>query len=141
MIHLIEVMSVLQPVPDLSQKHRPHVPHDPPFPVVRLCSRAQLVAQQDVPETTVDAIVTLRIDGLDHDGLVAISARVARETNMNIEYSCVRTGVLVLHIQPVQVSEKADVMALVRRVLQEAAVKGKIDFLDIHVDEEGWNKC
>ena len=77
----------------------------------------------------------------NHDGLVAISARVARETNMNIEYSCVRTGVLVLHIQPVQVSEKADVMALVRRVLQEAAVKGKIDFLDIHVDEEGWNKC
>lgn len=107
-----------------------------------VCAAApKLVAQQDVPETTVDAIVTLRIDALDHDGLVAISARVARETNMNIEYSCVRTGVLILHIQPVQVSEKADVMALVRRVLQEAAVKGKIDFLDIHVDEEGWNKC
>lgn len=101
----------------------------------------KISAQGDVPGATVDAIVTVRIDALDHDGWVRISARVARETNMNIEYSCVRTGVLVLRIQPVQVSEKADVMSLVRRILHEAEVKGTIDFLDVHVDEQGWNKC
>ncbi|MBK9760020.1 MAG: hypothetical protein IPO90_08635 [Flavobacteriales bacterium] len=98
-------------------------------------------AQDPAPGAVVDAMVTVRIDGFNDAGLARIAARIGKEANMNLEYSCVRSGIVVLHIRPVQVSEKADVMALVKRILHEADIKGAIDFLDIHVEQTGGNKC
>lgn len=106
-----------------------------------LLSPILLVAQSDVPGGALDAFVTLRLADLDDAGLARISSRISREPSANIEYSCVQTGVIVLRLQRIQVSEKADIMSLVRRIFLEAGNKGTIDFLDIKVEGSGGNKC
>lgn len=42
---------------------------------------------------------------------------------------------------PVQASERADVITLVRRLLGEANIAGKADFLDVHIGPVNTNKC
>lgn len=88
-----------------------------------------------------DAMVTLHMGGLDDAGWARVNAQVRKERNMNVEYFCLRTGVVVLRIQPIQVQEKADVMAIVKRMLRDAGWRGPIDFLDIHVEQQGGSKC
>jgi hypothetical protein len=96
---------------------------------------------QDDPTTTMDALVTVRIDGWDEAQWARINAQVVKEGNMYVEYYCLRTGVLVLRIQPVQANEKADVMAIVKRLLRDAGWKGPVEFLDVHVQQHGGSKC
>lgn len=98
------------------------------------------IAQED-PVSTMDALATVRLDGLDEAQWTRINSQVLKEGNMHVEYYCLRTGVLVLRIQPVQVHEKADVMAIVKRMLRDAGWKGPVEFLDIHVQQHGGSKC
>lgn len=100
-----------------------------------------LIAQNDPVTPTLNAIVTVRVSDLSEDIWPRLSARIAREDNMNIEYSCLTTGILVLQMKHVQASEKADVMAIVKRILHEAGVKGHIDFLDVQVRHESMMRC
>ncbi|QQR84882.1 MAG: hypothetical protein IPJ76_09625 [Flavobacteriales bacterium] len=99
------------------------------------------IAQGDAPPATVDAFVTVRIEGLDHGGMERLNAQVAKDRALNIEYHCLRSGVVVLHMAPVQASERADVITLVRRLLGEANITGKAEFLDVHVGSVNANKC
>lgn len=98
-------------------------------------------AQSDAPPSTVDAFVTVRIEGLDQGGMERLNTQVATDRAVNIEYHCLRSGVVVLHMAPVQASERADVITLVRRLLGEASITGKTEFLDVHVGSVNANKC
>lgn len=98
-------------------------------------------AQDDPSGQTLNAIVTVQVNGLDEALWSKVSTRIAKEPNANVEYSCMTTGVIVLRLQKLTVTEKADVMAIVRRMLSEAGVKGQVDFLDIHVEPGMGNRC
>ncbi|MBK8500581.1 MAG: hypothetical protein IPL52_17610 [Flavobacteriales bacterium] len=98
-------------------------------------------AQDDSPGAITDALVTVHIDGLDDAGWAGISARIGRETDVNLEYGCVRSGIVVLHFSALRTSDKADVIAVVKRLLHEAGIKGAVEFLDVHVEEKAGNKC
>ncbi len=99
------------------------------------------LAQDESPGAEVDAFVTFRVEGMTTADWTRIAGRVAKEQTMNVEYSCTRTCVIVLRIQPAQIADKADIIALVKRIVREAGVKGNIDFLDIHVEPHGGDKC
>lgn len=99
------------------------------------------LAQDEPPGADVDAFVTFRVEGMTANDWTRIAGRVAKEQTMNVEYSCTRTCVIVLRIQPAQIADKADIIALVKRIVREAGVKGNIDFLDIHVEPHGGDKC
>lgn len=86
-------------------------------------------------------MVTVRVDGLDDVLWQKVSARVGKEGNMNIEYSCVPTGIIVLRMRNVNATERSDVMTIVKRLLHEAGVKHQIDFLDVHVETGEGNRC
>ena len=109
--------------------------------VAFLCLLIPGAIAQEGPTTTMDALATVRLDGLDEAQWTRINSQVLKEGNMHVEYYCLRTGVLVLRIQPVQVHEKADVMAIVKRKLRDAGWKGPVEFLDIHVQQHGGSKC
>ncbi|MBK8341590.1 MAG: hypothetical protein IPK99_17155 [Flavobacteriales bacterium] len=98
-------------------------------------------AQGDLPSGGADGLVTVRVDGLDDAGLGRISARIAKEQQVNLEYTCLRSGIVVLHFQALQVSERADVITVVKRLFQQAGITGAIEFLDIHVERSALNKC
>jgi hypothetical protein len=99
------------------------------------------LGQDEPPGADVDAFVTFRVEGMTADDWTRIAGRVSKEQTMNVEYSCTRTCVIVLRIQPAQIADKADIIALVKRIVREAGVKGSIDFLDIHVEPHGGDKC
>lgn len=44
------------------------------------------IAQVDAPPSSVDAFVTVRIEGLDQSGLERLTAQVAKDRAVNIEY-------------------------------------------------------
>jgi hypothetical protein len=98
------------------------------------------LAQTD-PGTTVNAMVTVRIGALSESAWPKVTERISREANVSVEYSCLTTGILVLRLQHITVSDKADVMALVKRLLHEGGVKGTIEFLDVQVFHESTNRC
>ena len=108
-----------------------------------LCSASVFpISAQDEPSgQTLDAIVTLQVKPMDDALWEKINARVGQEANTNVEYVCLTTGVLVLRLQKLTVTEKADVMAVVRRILHEAGVKGQVQFLDVHVEPGVGNRC
>lgn len=99
------------------------------------------IAQDDVGGTPLNAMVTVRISDLDEALWPKVNARVAKEPNMNVEYSCITTGIIVLRMRSIRAAEKSDVIILVKRILREAGVKGTIEFLDVHVEEGDGNKC
>lgn len=98
-------------------------------------------AQDDAPGNTIEAIVTMHINDLTNAQWDQLVARIGREPTMTVEYNCLRTCVVVLRMQRAQASEKADVMQVVKRLLKEAAVPGAVQFLDVHVEPQGGNKC
>lgn len=97
---------------------------------------------QDAPDlNALNAMVTVRIKGMDESLWTRVNARVAKELNMNVEYSCITTGIIVLRMQNVTATEKSDVMTIVKRVLHEAGVKGKVEFLDVQVQPAPGSRC
>lgn len=98
-------------------------------------------AQDEPGSTPLNAMVTVRVKDLDETLWTKVNARIAKETNMNVEYSCINTGIIVLRLQHVTATEKADVITIVKRVLHEAGVKGTIEFLDVQVRTGPDNRC
>ena len=98
-------------------------------------------AQEVAPAAALEAFVTVRIGGLDANTWATTEKRIAKETATNVEYVCLHAGVLVLRMRDLRVTEKADIMALVKRLLHEGGVKGGIDFLDVHVERQGPDRC
>lgn len=96
---------------------------------------ASAFAQNDAPTVLTEAFVTVRIDGLDHADMARLVNGIGKEQNARIEYSCVRSGVVVLFLNALPASERADVIAVVKRLIQKAGLKGNVDFLDVYT----WN--
>lgn len=106
-----------------------------------LLSSLPAMAQDSAPAAALEAFVTVRIDGLDASTWATAEKRIAKEAATNVEYVCLHAGVLVLRMRDLRVTEKADIMALVKRLLHEGGVKGSIDFLDVHVERQGPDRC
>lgn len=102
---------------------------------------APALAQDDPNGIRLNALVTVRISDLDQTVWPKVNARVAKEPNMNVEYVCTTTGILVLRMRSVMATERSDLITVVKRILHEAGVKGDIEFLDIHAEEGEGNKC
>ncbi|MBP7408769.1 MAG: hypothetical protein KA941_08430 [Flavobacteriales bacterium] len=102
---------------------------------------ASTSAQDEPGGTPLNAMVTVQISDLDAALWPKINARIAQEQNMNVEYSCLTTGIIVLRMRNIKVAERSDVIILVKRILREAGVKGTIEFLNVHVEEGDGNKC
>ncbi len=100
-----------------------------------------LRAQNDLPPAALEAFVTIRIDKLDADTWTTLEKRIARESSTNVEYICLHAGVLVLRMRDLRVTEKADITALVKRLLHEGGVKTTIELLDVHVERQGPDRC
>lgn len=99
------------------------------------------VAQEDVPGAQVEALVTLRLEGTTDQMLSTLRTQVGKEPGTTLEYTCVRSGIVILYMRSLSVTEKADVLAVVKRILREAGIRAAIDFLDVHVELAAGNKC
>lgn len=99
------------------------------------------VAQDGNQTAALEAFVTVRIDGLDAGTWGTVEKRIAKEPATNVEYVCLHAGVLVLRMRDLRVTEKADIVALVKRLLHEGGVKGNIELLDVHVERQGPDRC
>ena len=99
------------------------------------------MAQDDGHMAVTDAMVTLRVKALDDAGLARLSSAIGKEANTVLEYSCVRSGVVIVHFRALKASERADVITVVERLMQQARIAGPFDFLDVHVEKVAGNKC
>lgn len=88
-----------------------------------------------------DARVVVAVEGLDDAAVARLAKVVGREKTVGIEYSCTRSGVLVLLLSEVPTRERADVIMLVRRHLGAAGLEKGVEVLHVHVEASGVGKC
>jgi hypothetical protein len=93
------------------------------------------------PAANSDVLVVLKIDGLNDEMLARVSAQVGKQRNYTLEYSCVWSDVLVLRMSDVNANERGDVVTLCRRLLTSAGIEKGVEFLHVHVEPKGLNKC
>ncbi|MBX2980357.1 MAG: hypothetical protein KF905_13760 [Flavobacteriales bacterium] len=88
-----------------------------------------------------DAMVVLSITGLDDAAVARLAKEVGRSTSATLEYSCTWSGVVVLKLANINVSERADVMTMVRRLLTSAGIERGVEFVHVHIEARGVGKC
>ena len=106
-----------------------------------LLLQSSFTAEAFAQATNSDAMVVLTIDGLDDEMLAKLASQIGKERNYSLEYSCTWSDVLVLHLGDVNTSDRGDVVTLVRRLLFSAGIERNVEFLDVHVELKGVNKC
>lgn len=106
-----------------------------------MLSAGPAFTQVEPADDGAEAIVTLQLTGMDDEAWQRVMARIGRERGTNMEYVCQRAGILVLRSQQLSVREKADVMTLVRRLLDEAGIHTPVEFLHVYLERQTWNKC
>jgi hypothetical protein len=88
-----------------------------------------------------DAQVVVHITDLDDAQLARLATQVSKDRNTTLEYSCVWSGVVVLKFSDVPVTERADAITMVRRLLGEAGIEQGVEFLHVTVEAKGPGKC
>ncbi|MBL7947191.1 MAG: hypothetical protein JNN32_14095 [Flavobacteriales bacterium] len=88
-----------------------------------------------------DAQVVIHITDLEDAMLARLATQVSKDRNTTLEYSCVWSGVVVLKFSDVPVTERADAITMVRRLLGEAGIEQGVEFLHVTVEGKGPGKC
>ncbi len=88
-----------------------------------------------------DAMVIIKIQDLDDAMMAKVSAEIGKQRNVTMEYSCTWSDVVVLKMNGISVGERADVISLARRSLTNAGISRGIEYLHVHVEGSGVNKC
>jgi hypothetical protein len=88
-----------------------------------------------------DAMVIIKIQDLDDAMMAKLSAEIGKQRNMTLEYSCTWSDVVVLKMNGISLGERADVITLARRHLTNAGITRGIEYLHVHVEGAGVNKC
>lgn len=91
--------------------------------------------------TNSDVLVVMRIDGLNDEMVAKLSAQIGKQRNYTLEYSCVSADIVVLRMNDVVASERGDAVTLVRRLLSAAGIEKGVEFLHLHLEPRGVNKC
>lgn len=88
-----------------------------------------------------DAHVVLKLQALDADAHARLQAEVSKDRSVSLEYACEWSGVVVLKLTDVPLSDRADAITYVRRLLQAARVDKGAEFLNVHLEARGTGKC
>lgn len=84
-----------------------------------------------------DAMGIIKIQDLDDAMMAKLSAEIGKLRNVSLEWS----DVVVLKMNEVSVGERAEVVTLARRYLTNAGISRGIEYLHVHVEGSGTNKC
>ncbi len=103
----------------------------------------QLVFAGHAPATAAnsDVLAVVKIDELDDAMLARLAAQVGKQRNYSLEYSCVWSHVVVLKLNDVNAAERGDAVTMVRRLLSSAGIEKGVEFLHVHLEPKGANKC
>lgn len=96
-----------------------------------------------IPEdqNTYDSIIVTRIDGITAQQYDDIEAAVGGIDALNIEYSCMWSGVMVLKLNGSTLYESGDIHLYIKNVLHDASSLKKVDVLHVHTGLAGLAKC
>ena len=90
---------------------------------------------------TYDALVVLEVEGLDDAMLARLSAQVGKQRDQTLEYACTWSGVVVLKMNEINVTDRADVITMARRLLLGAGIEQGVEVLHVHMAPAGTGKC
>jgi hypothetical protein len=91
--------------------------------------------------TNSDVLVVMKIDGLNDEMLAKLSAQVGKQRNYTLEYSCVSADIVVLRMNDIVAAERGDAVTVAKRLLAEAGITKNVEFLHVHLEPRGVNKC
>jgi precorrin-2 methylase len=103
---------------------------------------ATTFAQTAVAEiTNSDVLVVMKINGLNDEMLAKLSAEAGKQRNYTLEYSCVSADIVVLRMNDIVAAERGDAVTVAKRLLAEAGITKDVEFLHVHLEPHGVNKC
>ncbi|MBK8949212.1 MAG: hypothetical protein IPM68_10275 [Flavobacteriales bacterium] len=110
------------------------------LPLVALWMMATPTLKAAPGSEGVDVLAVVKVEGLQADAAARLATLVGREKGVGIEYTCLWAGVLVFHLEDASLTERADVITYLRRLLGQAGITGG-EFLDVHMAPRGPGKC
>lgn len=93
------------------------------------------------PENTYDSIIVTKITDITSAQYDGIEAAVGAIDELNIEYTCMWSGVMVLKLNNSQLHQTGDIHLYVKNVLHDAATLKKLEVLHVYTGLSGMAKC
>lgn len=102
-----------------------------------------LMSFAPVPESTdtYDSIIVTRIANITAAQYDDIEAAVGGIDQLNIEYCCMWSGVMVLKLNGSALYESGDIHLYIKNVLHDASSLKKVDILHVYTGLSGIAKC
>jgi hypothetical protein len=90
---------------------------------------------------TYDSIIVTRIHDISAQQYDDIEAVVGGIDQLNIEYCCMWSGVMVLKLNGSTLYESGDIHLYIKNVLHDASALKKVDVLHVYTGLSGIAKC
>lgn len=90
---------------------------------------------------TYDSIIVTRIDDITAQQYDDIEAAVGAIDQLNIEYCCMWSGVMVLKLNGSALYESGDIHLYIKNVLHDASSLKKLDIMHVYTGPAGIAKC
>jgi len=116
------------------------MPRSTLFPLL-LAPLLFLAAPCATAQTTYEALVVVKVEGLDDGALARLASEVGKDRRAGLEYSCVWSGIVVLKFSGITTGDRADVATLARRLFTGAGITTGTDLLHVHAEARGPGKC
>jgi hypothetical protein len=101
-----------------------------------------LMPRAEAPATVLhEAMVVVHINGFNEEALVRLTKEVGRSETTSLEYSCVASGVVVIQFREVSVTDRGDIIALARKLLEQAGITSGVEVLHVEVVTRGPGRC
>lgn len=92
-------------------------------------------------ESTYDSIIVTKITDITGAQYDDIEYAINRIDELNIEYTCMWSGVMVLKLNKSSLSENGDIQMYIKSVLNQAATLKKMEIMHVHTGLSGVAKC
>ena len=88
-----------------------------------------------------EAMVVVHVVDLNDEALLRLTKEVGRSETISLEYTCVASGVLVIQFRDVSVTDRGDIVAMARKLLDQAGITSGVDVLHVEVITRGPGRC
>ncbi|MBK9418643.1 MAG: hypothetical protein IPN62_15510 [Flavobacteriales bacterium] len=94
-----------------------------------------------LPAVLHEAVVVVHVADFNNEALDRLTKEVGRSETTSLEYACVASGVLVIQFRDVSVTDRGDIIALARKLLEQAGVSSGVEVLHVEVVTRGPGRC
>ena len=105
------------------------------------CLAILSISWMPAPVNTYDSVVVVKVQNLSSEQFNQVAAFIGGNNQLNIDYYCLWSGVMVLKLTNSNLHEAGDIHLFTKRTLNEASSLDGVEILHVHTSISGIAKC